>query len=80
MPKTLNIAGTSHSSWYGFMLRVAEAFSLDSNLVKPYRKESPGTTRSPRNGKLSSAKARRLGVPLYSYQQGIEKMLADDRK
>lgn len=79
MPKVLNISGTKTTSWYDFMLRVARKFDIPNyhKLVLPKQQESGLLVPRPYHGGLHTGLSRKLGLPQYSYVQGIDQMVKD---
>jgi dTDP-4-dehydrorhamnose reductase len=74
MPDILHLAGKDTVSYYDFMWDVAKKFMLDTNLVKPRRKEEGGHAPRPGNGGLDTSLARSLGFNIPSYTNGILRM------
>ncbi|MHA1941003.1 MAG: SDR family oxidoreductase [Candidatus Hodarchaeales archaeon] len=71
--KLLNIAGTDTMSYYQFWQWVARIFDLDTNLVMA-RKHEIDLPPRPFRGGLNTKLAKKLGVPLYSAVDGLEKI------
>lgn len=76
MPKILHIAGTQSVSWYEFVRELARIFELGGKNIHPRHHEEMNYFGAPRphNIKLSVKQAKELGVPLYSFVAGINKM------
>lgn len=66
----LNIVGDGNMSRYAWGRKVADAFGFDKALVVPSDKEW-GTVARPLRGGLVVDKARHLGVPIYSPDDGL---------
>jgi len=71
--RILNIAGTDTLSYYQFYQWVAKIFDLDEKLIVP-RKHEIDLAPRPFRGGLNTRLARKLGVPLYSAVDGLEKI------
>jgi dTDP-4-dehydrorhamnose reductase len=76
MPKVLHIAGSDTVSWYEFMKNTCRTFGLDENLICPRGKESGGYTPRPHNAGLNTSLSRNLGLPQYSYRDGLAELKA----
>lgn len=77
MPNLLHISGIDIVSWYDFMLAVAGTFEVDKNLIHPRRKElntSKAFAPRPHRGGLKVGLSRKLGLPQYSYIDGLKEM------
>lgn len=83
MPKLLHISGSQTVSWYEFMLAVASVFGIDKSKIIPRRKDVTGEGFAPRPRKagLVTKLSAKLGIPQFSYIDGIKQMRIDhDRK
>lgn len=75
MPDILHLSGCDTVSHYTFMQYVAKAYSIDSELVLPRRKDLKNgfANRGYRLG-LDTRLSESIGFRQYSYQEGIEEM------
>lgn len=73
----LNVVGDGNMSRYAWGRKVAETFGFDKTLVVPSDKEW-GVAARPLRGGLLVDKARRLGVPIYSPDEGLAALLKAD--
>ena len=72
---TLHLAGSECLSMLQWARMIAEVFGGDMDLIKAGAgKEGPAPR--PRNGCLSTDKARRLRLPLYNTREGLEALRA----
>lgn len=79
MPKVLNISGSQTISWYEFALAVAEKFHIDKEKIKPRTRELKdfdGAPR-PRKGGLVTTYSEKLGLPQFSFLDGLVAMKYD---
>jgi dTDP-4-dehydrorhamnose reductase len=67
----LNISGTHTLSYYNFWIQIAKTFGIDEKRIIPRKHEIKDYPR-PFRGGLSVRKAKRLGVPLYSANDGLK--------
>ena len=67
----LNISGTQTLSYYNFWIWVAKTFGIDEKRIIPRNHEIDDYPR-PFRGGLDVSKAKKLGVPLYSAQDGLD--------
>lgn len=73
MPSILHIGGSSTMSFYDFMQQVANRFGLDWSLVLP-RTQDSGESKRPRKCGLNVQKAIDLAIPIYDYNETIDRM------
>lgn len=78
MPRILNIAGSAPVSWNKFMRDVAKEFGLDERLVAKRFFENKKFSPRPRNGSLDIHAMKSLKLPLFSYFDGIERMVKSE--
>jgi len=69
--RLLNVSGKDTVSYYHFWVQAANILGLDEKRVIPRKKRIPETPR-PFRGGLSVKKAQKLGVPLYSFIDGLK--------
>lgn len=67
----LNVSGTDTLSYYDFWVWVAKVFGMDESRIIPRKNEIPENPR-PFRGGLNVKKAKKLGVPLYSANDGLK--------
>jgi dTDP-4-dehydrorhamnose reductase len=79
MPKVLNISGNKIASWYEFALACASVFRVDKHDIHPRRKElkQEGLAPRPYKAGLDVGLSKRLGLPQFSYLDGIRQMKSD---
>lgn len=71
--KVLNVSGVDTVSYFRFWQTAANILGFDENRIIGRKVEIPETPR-PFRGGLSTRKAKKLGVPLYSYTDGLKEM------
>lgn len=73
-PEILHVAGTDTVSYYTFVRDMADTLGLNGNLITPRKVALSVDEASPRpfRGGLDVSKARKLGVPVKSYKDGLE--------
>ena len=71
-PKILNLAGTDLLSRYEFAQRIGLTFGYGIKNIRPTKK-CFGLANRPKNVGLCTKKAKKLNLPLYSVQEGLEK-------
>lgn len=74
MPNVLHISGCETVSWYQFMNSLAKVYNLPESCVVPRKKELEGATPRPYKGGLNVGLSRKLGLPQYSYMDGLQEM------
>jgi dTDP-4-dehydrorhamnose reductase len=67
----LNVSGTHTLSYYDFWIQVAKTFGIGEKRIKPRKHEIEDYPR-PFRGGLNVKKAKKLGVPLYSANDGLK--------
>jgi dTDP-4-dehydrorhamnose reductase len=67
----LNISGTHTFSYYDFWIQIARVFGIDEKRIISRSKEIQDYPR-PFRGGLNVRKARKMGVPLYSANDGLK--------
>lgn len=79
MPKILHIAGNKSSSWYDFVVELSQVLGQGSAYIYP-RINDGGRQYAPRPHqiKLNTDLAKKLGIPLYSWLEGIKQMHMDE--
>lgn len=89
MPKVLNISGSQTVSWYEFMLAEASVFGKDKSRIIPRTKERkrPITDSDtydyaprPRKAGLVTTLSAKIGIPQFSYIDGLKQMKEDMEK
>lgn len=73
MPKRLHISGTKRVSWYEFTKYIRDRAGLTGTVYPRNVYLTHGFTPRPRNSGLDVSLAKRLGVPVRSYIDGIER-------
>ena len=71
-PKILNISGTMIASYFGFFYQAAMKMGLSAELVSSRNYKLKDSVPRPFRGGLNVTAARKLGVPLYSYLDGLK--------
>jgi dTDP-4-dehydrorhamnose reductase len=79
MPKVLNVSGSKIASWYEFALACASVFMVNKHHIYPRRKElnQDGLAPRPYKGGLDVILSKKLGLPQFSYLDGIRQMKSD---
>lgn len=75
MPSILHLAGNESASWYGFMHDLFYYSGYDTNSVLPRNQEENGHAPRGKNLGLDVSLSDKLGLPQYSYVQGIKEMI-----
>jgi len=70
MPKILHISGSQTVSWYDFFV----AFYGQSSLINKKKTEEDGFVPRPKKAGLDTTLSAKLGLPQYSYLDGIKEM------
>lgn len=72
LPKILHISGRENISWYELAICMAERGKYDTRLVHPRARKDDNYVPRPLNAGLNTDLSRRLGIPSYSYLDGLE--------
>ena len=73
-PKTLNLAGGKSVSRYKFAQMIADEFELDKKLLIPTSEVNGLVAERPKKAGLRTNKARKIGLPIYSIQDGLKEL------
>lgn len=71
-PKILNISGTENISWHELALGMADMGGYDPKLIHHRNHNDSIFVPRPLNGGLNVLLARKIGIPLYSFQDGLK--------
>jgi len=74
MPNLLHIAGTQSISYSLFWVNIAKELGISGELIIERNKELPDMSPRPFRGGLNVDKAMSLGLPNYSFANGIEEL------
>ena len=79
MPNILNISGSKIVNWYEFALACADTFRVSKHDIHPRRKElnQEGLAPRPYKAGLDVGLSKKLGLPQFSYLDGIRQMKSD---
>lgn len=77
MPNLLHISGSRTASYFSFMKEAASTFWIDIQQVVPRTKEIVGLSPRPFKGGLNTNLSKRLGLPQYSYMDGLREMMQE---
>ena len=72
MPKVLHLTGSQTISWYRFMQNVAVHFHKSKDIIIPRRFPLQSAAPRPLCAGLNSSLSRTLGIPQFSYLDGIK--------
>lgn len=82
MPDILHISGSQTVSWYEFMLAYCSVYDIDKEKIvprkKPYGVASKYAPRPHKAGLVTDLSAK-LGLPQFSYIDGLKQMLKDEQ-
>lgn len=70
-PKLLNISGTENISWHELVLCMADMCKYNHKLIHPITHKDDSFVPRPLNAGLNTSKARQLGIPLFSFHDGL---------
>ena len=73
-PDILNLAGTESMSYYRFWQKIAKKFSIPEDRITERKHKLKGVVDRPFRGGLNVSLAKKLGLPLYSADEGIHAM------
>lgn len=74
MPDVLHISGSQTISWYEFVLAYASIFGINKEGIVPRTKEIKGHAPRPHKAGLRVNLSAKLGLPQYSYLDGLKQM------
>lgn len=74
MPQIVNYGGTDHITLYKLMWELAVELGLDHTLLQKNNKYDDAMTPRPKNGGFKVDLARKLGFPMYSVLQTVQKL------
>jgi dTDP-4-dehydrorhamnose reductase len=74
MPTILHISGSITVSWYKLIKSLASIYGFDESLVKSYINRDNLFSPRPKKGGLVVQKSKQLGLPQFSYLDGLKLM------
>lgn len=72
LPKILHISGTENISWHELALAMADLGGYNPKLISHRNHNDNTFVPRPLNGGLNVSLARKIGIPLYSFQDGLK--------